>query len=228
MGVSQINSCPYCTAHSLDPIGQHALTCKHGGDVVTRDNRLHNVFVESCRRACIGVQVEVGGKYGSEECRKRPADVLATNWMLGKPAAFDFTVISPLVSNILPEASVTAGSAAFVAEVKKNCAKRCQICRTWPADIIIVGWDRGKPAALDPDPHFTTLLCHFERIVVTQACAAALAAEVRKLHSNGLKCQELGWSCIPLAVETYGNWGKEAHDTFSQASILPGHSPVLS
>ena len=122
MGVSQINSCPYCTAHSLDPIGQHALTCKHGGDVVTRDNRLHNVFVESCRRACIGVQVEVGGKYGSEECRKRPADVLATNWMLGKPAAFDFTVISPLVSNILPEASVTAGSAAFVAEVKKNCA----------------------------------------------------------------------------------------------------------
>eukprot|EP00731_Ephydatia_muelleri_P038720 Em0877g3a len=42
--------------------------------------------------------------------------------MLGKPAAFDFTVISPLVSNILPEASVTAGSAAFVAEVKKNCA----------------------------------------------------------------------------------------------------------
>ena len=121
-GVYQINSCPYCPAHSLDPMGHHALTCKHGGDVVTRHNRLRDVFVESCRRACIGVQVEVGGKYGLEERRKRPADVLATNWMLGKPAAFDFTVTSPLVSNILPEASVTARSAAFVAEERKHRA----------------------------------------------------------------------------------------------------------
>ena len=116
MGVSQINSCPYCPAHSLDPMGHHAVTCKYGGDVVTCHNRLRDLFVESCQRACIGVQVEVGGKYGSEERRKRPADVLATNWMLGKPAAFDFIITSPLVSNILPEASVTVGSAAFVAE----------------------------------------------------------------------------------------------------------------
>ena len=25
-----------------------------------------------------------------------------------------------------------------------------------------------------------------------------------------------GWVCAPLAVETYGNWGKEARDTFSR------------
>ena len=84
MDVSQINSCPYCPAHSLDPMGHHALTCKHGGDMVTCHNRLRDGFVESCRRACIGVQVEVGGKYGSEVRRKQPVDVLATNWMLGK------------------------------------------------------------------------------------------------------------------------------------------------
>eukprot|EP00731_Ephydatia_muelleri_P017769 Em0010g867a len=56
------------------------------------------------------------------------------------------------------------------------------------------------------------------------AGAAALAAEAHKLHSNGPKCQELGWSCIPLVVETYGNWGKEAHATFSRlASYLAIH-----
>ena len=120
MGVSQINSGTYSPAHSLDPMGHHAFTCKHGGDVVTRHNSLRDVFVETCRRACIGVQVEEGGKYGSEERRKRPADVLATNWMLGKPAAFDFTVTSPLVSNILPKASVTVRSAALVAEERKH------------------------------------------------------------------------------------------------------------
>ena len=32
---------------------------------------------------------------------------------------------------------------------------------------------------------------------------------------NDPKCQELGWVCVPLAVETYGNWGREAHTTFT-------------
>eukprot|EP00731_Ephydatia_muelleri_P020890 Em0013g617a len=88
------------------------------------------------------------------------------------------------------------------------------LAHTRPADILIAGWDRGKPAVLDltiTSPLCSAILselCH-------QAGAAALAAEAHKLHSNGPKCQELGWSSIPLAVETYGNWGKEAHDTFS-------------
>ena len=89
------------------------------------------------------------------------------------------------------------------------------LAHTKPADIHIAGWDRGKHAALDLTitlPLCSAILsewCH-------QAGAAALAAEVRKLHSNGPTCQELGWSCIPLAVEMYDNWGKQAHDTFSR------------
>ncbi|KAL5493989.1 hypothetical protein EMCRGX_G015253 [Ephydatia muelleri] len=67
---------------------------------------------------------------------------------------------------------------------------------TRPANTLIAGWDRGKPAALDlsiTSPPCSAILsesCH-------QAGAAALAAEACKLHSNGPKCQELGWSCIP-------------------------------
>eukprot|EP00731_Ephydatia_muelleri_P029661 Em0021g184a len=38
--------------------------------------------------------------------------------------------------------------------------------------------------------------------------AAAFVAESRKHAANDAKCQELGWSCILLAVETYGNWRK--------------------
>ena len=48
------------------------------------------------------------------------------------------------------------------------------------------------------------------------AGAAALAAETRKHCSNGPKCQELGWTCVPLAVETFGNWGNEAQDVFTR------------
>ena len=71
------------------------------------------------------------------------------NWDLGKPAAFDLTVASPLNQSILNEACVTAGSSARVSEQRKHA-------------------------------------------------------------SNDVKCSELGWSCIPLAVETYGCWGAEA------------------
>ena len=94
---------------------------------------------------------------------------------------------------------------------------------TRPADILIAGWVRCTPATLDitiTSPHCPAILgesCH-------QTGATVLATETRKLHSNGPKCQELGWSCIPLAVETYGKWGIEAQDTISRlASHLAIH-----
>ena len=71
---------------------------------------------------------QFSGPFGSlQECHTRPADVVAVNWMLGKYAAFDFAITSPLTSNNLPEAFVTAGSTAFVTEVKKHHAndKKC-------------------------------------------------------------------------------------------------------
>eukprot|EP00731_Ephydatia_muelleri_P003072 Em0001g3072a len=76
------------------------------------------------------------------------------------------------------------------------------------ADILINGLGRDKrhhhditlcPAILGESRH--------------PVGVAVLAAETHKLHSNGPKCQELGWSCISLAVETYG---KEGHDTISR------------
>ena len=62
-------------------------------------------------------------------------------------------------------------------------------------------------------------------IIINDACnsagVAAHKAECRKHSSNDPKCQELGWVCVPLAVESYGNWGKEAQNTFARlASIL--------
>eukprot|EP00731_Ephydatia_muelleri_P033192 Em0026g12a len=133
-------TCPHCTAHSLDPLGHHALTCKHGGDVVICHNRLQDVFAESCRRACISAQVEVGYGSASEERHTQPADVLAANWMMGKPAAFDFTVTSPLTSSNLPEASVTAGSAAFAPEERKHKANDSKCAE--------LGWNCPKSAAV--------------------------------------------------------------------------------
>ena len=155
MDVSFGSSCPHCPDHRLDPLGHHALTCKHGGDVVLRHNSLRDVFVEFCHRACLGGQVEVGSGQGHDRLNSRPADVLVKNWHLGKPAAFDLTITSPLNPTTLTEAGVKCGSSAQVAEVRKHAA-------------------------------------------------------------NDGKCKELGWVCIPLAVESYGCWGMEAQESFKR------------
>eukprot|EP00731_Ephydatia_muelleri_P000771 Em0001g771a len=55
--------------------------------------------------------------------------------------------------------------------------------------------------------------------------AAVEEAEVRKHRANDPKCSELGWVCIPLAVETYGNWGREAQSTFSR---LASHLAIIT
>ena len=83
-----------------------------------------------------------------------------------------------------------------------------------PADVLVEGWERGKPAMFDIT--VTSPLCPAFLGEASQvAGAAALAAETRKHMAK--RCQELGWAaCAPIAVETYGNWGQEAKQTFSQ------------
>ena len=131
------------------------MTCKRGGDVVVRHNALRDVFAQFCHRARLGGQLEVGHGSGSDSSHSRPADILVPNWLSGKPAAFDLTVVSPLNSKTLNEAGATSGSAAGNAKACKHTA-------------------------------------------------------------NDQKCRELGWVCVPLAVETYGCWGEEAQCSVSR------------
>ncbi|KAL5463780.1 hypothetical protein EMCRGX_G032714 [Ephydatia muelleri] len=147
--------CPYCPDHQLDPLGHHAMMCKWGGDVVVRHNALRDVFAQFCHRAQLGGQLEEGHGSGSDSSHSRPADILVPNWLSGKPAAFDLTVVSPLNSKTLNEAGATGGSAAGNAKARKHMA-------------------------------------------------------------NDQKCRELGWVCVPLAVETYGCWGEEAQCSVSR------------
>ena len=112
--------CPHCPDHQLDSLGHHALTCRGGGDAVLRHNSLRDVVAQFCHRARLGGQLEVGGGTEADGSRSWPADYLVPNWSTGKPAAFDSTVTSPLNPISLPEAKVTGGSAARMAEMCKH------------------------------------------------------------------------------------------------------------
>ena len=151
--------CPHCPDIALDPLGHHAASCRHGGDVVARHNHLRDIFANFCRRAHLSVRVEVGYGLARDHVNSRPADVLVQGWDRGKPAAFDVTVASPLTPVTLNNASTSVGAAAYAAQLRKHVA-------------------------------------------------------------NDTRCQEFGWACIPLAVETYGNWGMEAQNVFSRLASL--------
>ena len=87
--------CPVCSEKALDPLGHHAITCTHGGDVVTRHNMLRDVVANLFRQVHMGVTAEVGhGLTHSDGSLSRPADVLVARWVRGLPAALDITDLS--------------------------------------------------------------------------------------------------------------------------------------
>ena len=131
--------CPFCQDVALDPLGHHAITCRHGGDVVVWHSHLHDVFVDFCQRVHLSVSMEKGHDLTRDHSHTKPANVLIAWWDRGKPVGFDVTVTSsPLCPAVLRESCKASG-------------------------------------------------------------AASMAAETRKLLTNGPKCQELGWTCISLS-----------------------------
>ncbi|KAL5516758.1 hypothetical protein EMCRGX_G002166 [Ephydatia muelleri] len=98
-----------CARTDIRAERHHAVTCKRGGDAISRHNKLRDVVLQTCHRACISAKAEAGSGLGHELRNTRPADILASNWLCGKPAAaFDLTV--------------HAGSAAVAAELRKHSA----------------------------------------------------------------------------------------------------------
>ena len=79
--------------------------------MVSHHNKLRDVLAESCRRAHLGVQVEMGGSVTSNHSHTCPADLLVPNW-----------VFTPLLNpTILLEAGVTTGGAAWMTGQRKHC-----------------------------------------------------------------------------------------------------------
>ena len=68
----------------------------------------------------LSVIVEMGSNLTSNHDHSRPADILLPNWALGKPAAFDISVTSPLNPKIVSVAGLSAGAAALSTEEHKH------------------------------------------------------------------------------------------------------------
>ena len=91
--------CLLCPDTALDTLGHHAVTCRRGGDVVTRHNCLRDTFVDLCRNAHLSVQVEVGNNLTLDN--SRPATVLVGNWDRGKLPHLNYSFFSPIICHLI-------------------------------------------------------------------------------------------------------------------------------
>ena len=107
-------------------------------------------------------------------------------------------------------------------EICSSLGSRCR------SDVLVLNWKRGKHAALDITVTSPLIPSILTAASLMSEGAAAEEAEARKHRANDPKCSELGWVCIPLAEETYKNWGREAQSTFSShlAIITSSHKKI--
>eukprot|EP00731_Ephydatia_muelleri_P031413 Em0022g927a len=66
--------CPLCH-HNMDAWGHHMLTCRSGGDVITRHNQLRDCIADVCHKANLSPQIEKGSGILPKD-QSRPADIL--------------------------------------------------------------------------------------------------------------------------------------------------------
>ncbi|KAL5487426.1 hypothetical protein EMCRGX_G020023 [Ephydatia muelleri] len=122
LDTSQGYQCAFCPAHSLDPLGHHALTCKCGGDVITRHNALRDTLAHFLHRAHASIEVEAGAGFFPDHSQSRPADILVKHWNHRRPVALDISVVSPLNPSTLAEAGATVGAVLEATESRKHQA----------------------------------------------------------------------------------------------------------
>ena len=125
-----------------------AVTYKYGEDVVSHHNRVRDILVETCHRAHIGVQVEVGNNLTCDHSKSCPADILLPNWFLGKTTALFVSITSPLSPLTLLEVGVLAKAAAQVTEARKHQLNLGGWVFPWWLNHMEPGVKRPLPSSL--------------------------------------------------------------------------------
>ena len=106
--------CPLCHRPS-DPFGDHGVSCGGNSDRISRHNTLRDIIFSTAQLAALSPRKEVPSLVPGSS-----ADIFIPSWSLGRPAALDVTVVSPLQQQTLSQAASESGYALLVAEARKN------------------------------------------------------------------------------------------------------------
>ena len=110
------HTCP-CGA-MVDARGSHGLSCKSNPGRMSRHHQLNDVIHRAFSRCCIPAVKEPSGLSRSDG--KRPDGMTLIPWRVGECLFWDVTVVDTLANSYLPSTSVSAGSAAEQAAIRKE------------------------------------------------------------------------------------------------------------
>eukprot|EP00731_Ephydatia_muelleri_P021279 Em0013g1006a len=181
--VAHGQSCSQCNA-ALDAYGHHAQCCKLGDDVVSRHNRLRDIFNDFCYSACLAPQLEMGGW---SRDRTRLADVLVPNWVLD---LYNNLVDPP--DSLTPD-SVDNSCSSLTQKFLSNKIEDCQFRKLFDNSTPI---DRACLLSIS-SPHASAWLS------VTPSPSMSL-----HLEPSEFQVTIKWWLGIPVAQEM-GGWSRE-------------------
>ena len=116
--------CPFGKSGNLDVMGNHAVSCKGHGDMISRHDRIRDKIISAFSVALIS-------HLWTERFNSRQQLQTGRNFFpvsnAGQPATLDITVTSPLQSSLIINASEKSGFALSAAEDReyKQYTQKC-------------------------------------------------------------------------------------------------------
>jgi hypothetical protein len=113
--------CPFCNKHTLDPYGDHVISCPDTGHVVHTHNAYRDELINWCRKAGILVQKEV--TVTLKDGTTYRADIVVPGGIPGftsLPVLCDVTFRSPFTKTAIKKACKWSGAAAEMGEETKD------------------------------------------------------------------------------------------------------------
>ena len=124
-------------------------SCRLGGDVVIRHNRLRNIFAEFCRRAHLSVRVEVGQGLSRVQRNSCPADVLVEAWegaLLLPPHSLLLLCMTRVIPQVL---QLTKQSAKSTLPMTQSVRSQGGCVFLWQWSLMGTGAKRPRTSSLE-------------------------------------------------------------------------------
>ena len=138
--------CTACGVTEMDIYGHHALKCHKIGDEIRRHDGVARAIKGFCTA---GRFAPLTDPTGITHSRKRPGDVYIRSWNLGKPAAFDISITSPVQKTLVQRCGKEQGFAARRREEEKwkKHGAECAETNTAFYPIVIETFGRNHQAS---------------------------------------------------------------------------------
>ena len=192
--VEEGSSCCICGVSS-DLYGDHHVTCRGNGDMISRHNILRDVIFTTCRTAALSPRKEVPSLIPGSAAR--PADVFLPVWSQGKPAAIDVSVISSLQCLTVSEASCEQGYALSYGERRKRRVHdhECQEAGISFVPLLVETLGGWSDLALS----FIRQVAELQAILLGQQPALSISHPFQRLSVSLWKGNALLWvSRVPV------------------------------